>query len=217
MRGPFVLAVDQGTTNTKALLMARSGEVVASASRPVGISYPAPGWVEQDARELLESVVLAIGDCLAQVSGAEIVAVGISNQRDSALVWDRKTGEPLGPCVIWQCRRTAPFCDYLRERGLTELIRASSGLTVDPLFSASKIAWLLSSTVDARRRARAGELCAGNVDSWLLWNLTGGTSRTSAHATDVSNASRTQLLEAARGGVGSGVAGSFRCAGGVSA
>lgn len=189
-RGRFVLAVDQGTTNTKALLMARSGEVVASASRPVGISYPAPGWVEQDPREILESVLLAIGDCLAQFSDAEIEAIGISNQRESALVWDRKTGEPIGPCVIWQCRRTAPFCDHLRARGLEEIIRGASGLPVDPLFSASKIAWLLSSTVDARRRAKAGELCAGNVDSWLLWNLTGGV----AHATDVSNASRTQLL-----------------------
>jgi glycerol kinase len=189
-RGKFVLAIDQGTTNTKALLVARSGEVAASASKPVEISYPTPGWVEQDPLALVESVLAAIGDCVAQVEGAEIVAIGISNQRESALVWDRKTGEPLGPCVVWQCRRTAPFCDHLRERGLEELIQASSGLPVDPLFSASKIAWLLSTTTDARRRANAGELCAGNVDGWLLWNLTGGT----AHATDVSNASRTQLL-----------------------
>lgn len=189
-RGKFVLAIDQGTTNTKALLMARSGEVVASASWPVEISYPAPGWVEQEPRALLDSVLSATADCMAQAEGAEIEAIGISNQRESALVWDRKIGEPLGPCVIWQCRRTAPFCDHLRERGLEELIQASSGLPVDPLFSASKMAWLLSEATDARRRANAGELCAGNVDGWLLWNLTGG----AVHATDVSNASRTQLL-----------------------
>jgi glycerol kinase len=190
MDAGLILAIDQGTTNTKALLLDRSGKVCARASRPLAIAFPQPGWVEQDARELWSSVVEAASDCLEQAPGTKIAATGISNQRESVVVWDRKTGEPAGPCIVWQCRRTANFCDELRRRGLGDMIRARSGQPIDPLFSASKVAWLLSRIEDGRSRARAGELCAGTVDSWLLWNLTGG----KVHTTDASNASRTQLL-----------------------
>ena len=189
-RAKLILAVDQGTTNTKALLVDRSGAARVRASRPLAVSFPQPGWVEQDARLLWTSVTEAVDECLAQCGDAEIAAVGVSNQRESVVVWDRRTGEPAGPCVTWQCRRTAPFCDELRRRGLDALVREHSGLPVDPLFSASKIGWLLRHIEDGVARASAGELCAGTVDSWLLWNLTGGAS----HATDASNASRTQLL-----------------------
>jgi glycerol kinase len=161
--------------------------VAASASRPVGIAFPQPGWVEQDGFELWRSVTDAVDDCLAQAEGAEVAAIGISNQRESAIVWDRRTGLPAGPCVIWQCRRTAPFCASLAGTPAEALVRSRSGLPVDPLFSASKIRWLLDHVKD-------GELCAGTVDSWILWNLTGGASC----ATDASNASRTQLLNLER-------------------
>jgi glycerol kinase len=193
-RAKYILAIDQGTTNSKALLIGRSGEIVASASRPVRIAFPQPGWVEQDGQELWRSVADAVGDCLAHAEGAEIAAIGISNQRESALVWDRRTGRPAGPCVIWQCRRTAPFCASLAGTSSAALVRGRSGLPIDPLFSASKIRWLLDHIEDGARRAEAGELCAGTVDSWILWNLTGGAS----WATDASNASRTQLLNLER-------------------
>lgn len=129
-------------------------------------------------------------DCILQAGDAEVAAVGIANQRESVVAWDRRTGDPAGPCITWQCRRTVLFCEELRQRGLEPSIRERSGLPVDPLFSASKARWLLANIPDGTARAAAGELCIGTVDSWLLWNLTGGT----VHATDLSNASRTQLL-----------------------
>jgi glycerol kinase len=186
----LILTIDQGTTNTKVLLVDHAGAVRAKASRPLAIAFPRPGWVEQDARALWASVTEAIDDCMALAAGAEIVAVGITNQRESVVVWDRLTGLPAGPCVVWQCRRTVSFCEELRRRGLEFSIRERSGLPVDPLFSGSKAAWLLENIPDGVTRASAGDLCVGTIDSWLLWNLTGG----SVHATDASNASRTQLL-----------------------
>src|SRR5262249_33543034 len=155
---------------------------------------PQPGWVEQDAHALWKSVQEAMYVCVCQVEDIEVAAIGISNQRESVVVWDRRTGEPVAPCVTWQCRRTAAFCDELRQKGLEPRIRKLSGLPVDPLFSASKIRWILSNVPDARARASAGELCAGTVDSWLLWNFSDG----KVHATDASNASRTQLLNLER-------------------
>ena len=189
-REKFILAIDQGTTNTKALLLSQKGAIVAAASRPLNVSFPRDGWVEQDARELWQSTLQAATDCLKQVENAEIAAVGISNQRESVVVWDRRTGEPIAPCVVWQCRRTSAICSQLQSRGLEAFVRERSGLSIDPLFSGSKIGWLLAETPNGRARAERGELCAGTVDSWLLWNLTGG----AVHATDASNASRTQLL-----------------------
>lgn len=189
-REKLILAVDQGTTNTKAVLVDRGGLVRARASRPLSIAFPQPGWVEQDANDLWRSVVDAARECLEQAGDIEVAAIGISNQRESVVLWDRRTGQPLAPCVIWQCRRTAAFCEELSTRGLGPTIRERSGLPLDPLFSASKIRWMLASIPDGPARAAAGELCAGTVDSWLLWNLTGGR----VHATDASNASRTQLF-----------------------
>ena len=190
MTAAHILAIDQGTTNTKALLIDRSGRIVASASRPLSLRCPQPTWVEQDAWELCASAVEAAGECLDRGGGAPPAAIGISNQRESVIVWDRRTGEPVGPCVTWQCRRAAPFCAALRERGAECLVKTRTGLPLDPLFSASKAHWLLEHTPDGFRRAADGDLCVGTVDSWLLWNLTGK----AVHATDLTNASRTQLL-----------------------
>jgi len=188
--GRQVLAIDQGTTNTKVLLFDEAGAVAARAERPVSTTFPQPGWVEQDAVAVWQTVADAIDACLAQVDGADIAAIGISNQRESVLLWDRATGTPLGPVVVWQCRRTAAFCDALRRDGHQALLEARTGLTIDPLFSGSKVRWLLDAVPDGRRRADAGEICAGTIDAWLLWNLTGG----AVHACDATNASRTQLL-----------------------
>ncbi len=186
----YVLAIDQGTTNTKVLAVNVQGVVVAQASRPVTVTYPQPGWVEANGEQIWQSVRAAMADVLVQMQGAAPVAVGISNQRESVLVWDRKTGKPLGPVVVWQCRRTADVCERLRHQGWAPKLHQSTGLQIDPLFSATKLRWLLDHIPQAATRAAAGDLAAGTMDSWLLWNLTGGAS----HATDVSNASRTQLL-----------------------
>lgn len=182
---PLLLAIDQGTTNTKALLLDTTGAIRARAARPVSISFPQPGWVEQDPLELWTSAHQAAADCLAQCPGAPIAAIGLSNQRESILLWDRRTGRPAGPCITWQCRRTTAFCEELRRQGLESNLRERSGLPLDPLFSASKLRWLLHHAA-----APPETLCAGTVDAWLLWNLTGG----AAFATDLSNAARTQLL-----------------------
>jgi glycerol kinase len=190
MSEPYILAIDQGTTNTKAILVNPRGEVVAQASRPVDIHFPKPAWVEQNANVILQSVKDAVSDCLQKANNPALAAIGITNQRESVLAWERKTGEPIGPVITWQCRRSAPFCESLRERKLSETLQEKTGLTIDPLFSASKARWLLENTLDGKRRAENGELCIGTIDSWVLWNLTGG----KVHACDVSNASRTQLF-----------------------
>ncbi len=186
----MILAIDQGTTNTKALLIDAGGTIRHKASRPVDATFPQPGWVEQDPVSLWQSVQDAADACLASAGDPVLAGVAITNQRESVMVWERATGQPAGPMVTWQCRRTSAFCETLRQRGLDATLRERTGLPIDPLFSASKIRWLLDQSPEGRRRAEHGELCAGTVDSWVLWNLTGGT----AHRCDVSNASRTQLL-----------------------
>lgn len=190
MSDGLILAIDQGTTNTKALLVNAAGEIVARASCPVDVAYPQPAWVEQDGRALWRSVCAAADACLEQAGDPPLAAVAISNQRETALIWDRRTGEPLGPAIVWQCRRTAAFCERLRAQGAGELLHQRTGLAIDPLFSASKLRWLLDQIPSGAARAAAGEICAGTVDSWLLWNLTGG----QTHACDLTNAARTQLL-----------------------
>ena len=185
-----ILAVDQGTTNTKALLVNEAGETLARASRPVAISYPRPAWVEQDPDSLWRSVEEVIAACLRRFDGRKPDAVAVTNQRETVLVWERATGRPAGPCAVWQCTRGSAFCDELRRRGLEEEVRSRTGLTIDPMFSASKARWLLDSIGNGRLRADRGELCVGTVDSWLLWKLTGG----AIHACDTTNASRTQLM-----------------------
>lgn len=186
----LILAVDQGTTNTKALLLDATGTVVARASRPLTQSYPHPAWVEQDAVAIWQSVHEVIDDCLSRRPNSTLAAIAVTNQRETIMLWDRQTGQPVGPCIVWQCRRTAPFCEELRARGLEPVLREHTGLTIDPLFSASKARWLLENTPQSVERARRGGLCLGTMDSWVLWNLTGG----AVHACDASNASRTQLL-----------------------
>ena len=185
-----ILAIDQGTTNTKVLLFDETATVVAQATRPVSIQFPQPGWVEQDPRAIWRSVDEALCECLAAAGDARVDAVAIANQRETVLLWDRETGAPAGPAIVWQCRRTSGFCDTLRARGLQSQLEHATGLTIDPLFSASKLRWLLTTMPEAMRRAERGELCAGTIDSWLIWQLTGGI----AHACDATNASRTQLL-----------------------
>jgi glycerol kinase len=191
MTTDLILAIDQGTTNTKATLVTATGSIVAASSVRVPLVFPRPGWVESDGLELWRTVEAAVAQCLASVDAPSIAAVAVANQRESALAWDRRTGELLGPCISWQCRRTASYCDELREAGYEGRLRERTGLSIDPLFSASKMRWLLERIENADARARRGELCVGTVDSWVLWNLTGG----DVFATDLTNASRTQLLD----------------------
>jgi glycerol kinase len=188
MAKDFLLAIDQGTSNTKAIVIDHEGQIVARASVSMEIAFPRPGWVEQDPISIWKAVETVVEGCLNQVSPTAVAAIGISNQRETILAWDRSSGQPLGPAVIWQCRRTADFCQHLREQGLEPFLRERTGLTVDPLFSASKARWLLKG-IEAEGKS-ADDVCLGTVDSWLLWNLTAG----KVHATDFSNASRTQLF-----------------------
>lgn len=190
MSGPVILAIDQGTTNTKALLVAPDGSVLLSRSRPMQVTYPQPGWAEQSASDIWEAVAALIAELVAAAPDAQIAALAISNQRETVVLWEAATGRPIAPAVIWQCARSAERCAALRAAGLGDAIVSRSGLGIDPLFPAAKIGWLLDTIPGARERANAGEIKCGTVDSWLLWNLTGGT----VHATDHSNASRTQLF-----------------------
>jgi glycerol kinase len=183
-----ILAIDQGTTNTKALLIAPDGQVLARASRPTEVRYPQPGWAEQSAADIWASVVAVIDEVVA--SGHAVAGIGVSNQRESAILWDAVSGQPLGPCILWQCGRSAPRCEALKAEGYEPDVIARTGLTLNPMFSAGKLAWLLDQDPGLRDRARRGEVKAGTVDAWLLWKLTGGR----RHATDHSNASRTQLM-----------------------
>lgn len=190
MSAPVILAIDQGTTNTKALLVAPDGSVLASRSRTMQVSYPQPGWAEQSAVDIWEAVAALIADLVDTAPGTNVAALAIANQRETIVLWDATSGRPIAPAVIWQCARSAERCAALHAAGHGDEIAARSGLGIDPLFPAAKIAWLLDSIPDARDRAARGEIKAGTIDSWLLWNLTGG----AVHATDHSNASRTQLF-----------------------
>jgi len=181
-----VLAVDQGTTNSKAVLFAESGVILATGSSPVETRHPKFAWVEQDADQIWTSIVTAIGACLNGAGEVEIAAIGIANQRESILAWDRKTGAALGPVVTWQCRRTAATCDALKVAGKEDDVIARTGLPLDPLFPATKVGWLLENLCKGRA---TDEVCIGTVDSWLIWKFSGG----AVHATDSSNAARTQL------------------------
>jgi glycerol kinase len=191
----LILAIDQGTTNTKAILVDRDGAIVGRASRPMDIEYPRPGWVQQDADAIWDAVRGCVDGCLASAGSPALSAVAVSNQRETGIAWDRASGRPIGPAVTWQCRRSAELCEGLRAAGSGPAIQARTGLPVDPMFTAGKLRWLLDALPDGQARAEAGELCVGTVDSWLLWNLTGG----AQHRTDVSNASRTQLMDISAG------------------
>ncbi|MEO3750969.1 FGGY family carbohydrate kinase [Streptomyces sp. B6B3] len=190
--GPLVLAVDQGTSATKAVLVDGTGAIVARASAPVTLATPRPGWAEQSPEEIWTSCQRAVAACLAGRDVSRVAAVGLSTQRESLLLWDRATGRPLSPLVSWLDRRTAGDPALLRAAGQADLVREISGLPLDPMFSAPKAAWLLDRHDADRRRARSGELCLGTVDSWLLFRLGGD------HLVEVGNASRTQLLDVRR-------------------
>jgi glycerol kinase len=189
---PYVLALDQGTTSSRAILFDRLGRVMGSAQREFAQHFPQPGWVEHDPCELWGSQLAVARQVLHEhgVSASDVAAVGLTNQRETTVLWDRATGEPLAPAIVWQDRRTAARCDALREAGHAGPIQHKTGLVLDAYFSATKLAWLLDQTPGARERAGRGELAFGTVDSWLIWNLTGGR----VHATDPSNASRTMLF-----------------------
>ena len=186
----YIAALDQGTTSSRAILFNQAGEIAARAQYPFRQIYPQPGWVEHDPMEIWASERRALAEITSHIDPRQVAAIGITNQRETTILWDRRTGEPIHNAIVWQCRRTAPFCDELKARGLGEIIAEKTGLLIDAYFSASKIRWLLDNVPGARERAERGELCFGTVDSWLIWQLSGG----AVHVTDYSNASRTMLF-----------------------
>ena len=188
----YVMALDQGTTSSRAIVFDREGRVVASAQRPLACCFPAPGWVEQDPQEIVRGQIEAAKEALAQggIEAADLAGIGVANQRETTVVWDRRTGEPIHKAIVWQCRRTAGLCENLRRDGWEGPIGEKTGLVVDPYFSATKVKWLLDQVPGARERAARGELLLGTVDTWLIWSLTRG----KLHVTDFSNASRTMLF-----------------------
>ena len=188
----YILALDQGTTSSRALVVDRDGNIGAVAQKEFRQIFPKSGWVEHDPNEIWSTQAGVAAEALAQmnIDGPQIAALGITNQRETTIVWDRRTGEPVYNAIVWQDRRTSAFCDELKNAGRAEKIRHKTGLVLDAYFSATKIRWILDHVPGARPRAQAGELAFGTVDSWLLWKLTGGR----VHATDISNASRTLLF-----------------------
>ncbi|MGH8128069.1 MAG: glycerol kinase GlpK [Gammaproteobacteria bacterium] len=188
----YLLALDQGTTSSRALLFRTDGTLVAQHQEALDVAYPQPGWVEQDSRAILDTQLRCAHEALAAVpAGEKVAALGIANQRETTILWDRASGEALGPAIVWQDRRTAAHCERLRQAGAEALVKERTGLLLDPYFCATKIAWLMDHVPDARRRAQSGELAFGTVESWLLWHLSGG----QTHATDASNAARTLLFD----------------------
>ena len=183
-----VLSIDEGTTSARAALYNERGERIAIHAVPFESRYPHPGWVEQDAMEIWHVQMSAVK---AVTGNSAVAACGITNQRETTVLWDRRTGEPVAPAIVWQCRRTAEMCAELARSRHAALIENRTGLVIDAYFSASKIRWILDNVPDARARARDGEILFGNIDTWLIWNLTGG----AAHVTDSSNASRTMLMD----------------------
>lgn len=192
-RPDHILALDQGTTSTRAFIFDAGGQVVSVAQQPLTQHYPQPGWVNHDAAEIWQSTLETSREALAsaRLEAKQIAAIGIANQRETLTVWDRRTGRPVSPAIVWQSRQSQPQTDALLARGMGPTYQRLTGLVPDPYFTATKIAWLLESDARLRDRAESGELCAGTVDSWLVWNLTAGRS----HLTDVSNASRTMIFD----------------------
>ena len=188
----FILALDQGTSGSAALVVDERGSVVAAFDRPIALTYPQPGWVEADAGEIFEATVAAAEQALssAGLTWSDCSGVGLANQRETTVLWDRHTGEPAARAIVWQCRRTAELCAELERAGYAAMVRAKTGLPIDPYFSATKIRWLLDHIPNGQARAEAGDLLAGTVDTWLIWKLSGG----KAHVTDFTNASRTMLF-----------------------
>jgi glycerol kinase len=192
MHDQYILALDQGTTSSRAMIFDRKGNVVSLAQKEFTQLYPQPGWVEHDPREIwsTQAGVAVQAVTRAGLAGASIATIGITNQRETTIVWDRETGEPIYNAIVWQDRRTAAMCEALKAQGLEEKVRAKTGLPIDAYFSATKIRWILEHVEGARDKARRGKLAFGTIDSWLVWNFTKG----ALHVTDVTNASRTMLF-----------------------
>jgi len=189
---PVILALDQGTTSSRSLLFDEKGAVLGIAQKEFKQHYPQPGWVEHDAHEIWESQFATLAEVLAKarIDPSQLAAIGITNQRETTVVWNRTTGEPIAPAIVWQDRRTASYCDALRRQGKASLLQQKTGLILDAYFSATKLKWILDEVPGARAQAAAGQLAFGTIDSWLIYKLTKG----AVHATDVSNASRTLLF-----------------------
>jgi len=192
MHHRYILSIDQGTTSSRAIVFSQSGRMAGTAQKEFTQIFPEPGWVEHDPGEIWTSQLQVMHDALqsAGIDGEDLAAIGITNQRETAVVWDRKTGEPLFNAIVWQDRRTAGICDELKGRGYEKMIRERTGLVIDAYFSATKWKWILENVQGTREKAELGEVAVGTVDSWLIWNLTGGR----VHVTDVTNASRTMLF-----------------------
>ncbi|MBC7218390.1 MAG: glycerol kinase GlpK [Candidatus Caldatribacterium sp.] len=188
----YIMAIDQGTTGTRVILVDQEGNIVSSAYREITQIYPHPGWVEHNPREYWETTLACMREAMkkAKARPSQIAGIGITNQRETTVMWDRETGQPVYNAIVWQCRRTAPICEDLKARGFEEKVREKTGLTIDAYFSATKIKWILENVPEAMDLAKKGRLLMGCVDSWLVWNLSGGV----AHVTDYSNASRTMLF-----------------------
>jgi glycerol kinase len=185
------LAIDQGTTSTRAIVLDAEARAVAVAQRELTQHYPARGWVEHDPEQIWQDTLAVVREALSAVGSSRVAAIGITNQRETVVVWDRSTGEPVHRAIVWQDRRTAEVCTRLKREGTESLVSRRTGLLLDPYFSATKIAWLLDNVADARARAERGELACGTIDCFLLWRFTGG----AVHATDATNASRTSLFD----------------------
>lgn len=192
MGKPYIMAIDQGTTGTRVILVNHDGVVVSSAYQEIAQTYPHPGWVEHNPLEYWNTTMQCIQEAMAKakIGVSQIAGIGITNQRETTVIWDRDTGQPVYNAIVWQCRRTAPICEELKTRGLEEKVRARTGLTIDAYFSATKIKWILDNVPGVREKIREGKLLMGCIDSWLIWKLSGGR----FHVTDYSNASRTMLF-----------------------
>jgi len=188
----FILALDEGTTSARAIVFDRAGTVRSLAQKEFTQYFPQPGWVEHDANEIWAAQLSVAAEAMARarINARDIAAIGITNQRETTVVWDRETGAPVYNAIVWQDRRTADYCDRLKQDGHEDFIRERTGLVIDAYFSGSKIAWILDNVPGARAKAEAGKLAFGTIDSWLIWQLTSA----STHVTDVSNASRTLLF-----------------------
>ena len=188
----YILAIDQSTTSSSAFVFNHGGHIVGSATREIAQFHPEPGWVDHDPEEIFQSVLTVAREAVstAGVKPDQLSALGITNQRETTVIWDRSTGQPVAPAIVWQCRRTAQLCEVLKKQRMETVVREKTGLVIDAYFSATKIRWLLDNISEGQHRAESGDLCAGTIDSWLLYRLTKG----GVHATDVSNASRTMLF-----------------------
>jgi len=187
----YIMALDSGTTSNRCILFNKQGEICSVAQKEFSQYYPKPGWVEHDAVEIWNTQLSVAQEALRKIGAhaEDIAAIGITNQRETTVVWDRETGEPICPAIVWQCRRTAEYCDELKARGLETICRERTGLIIDAYFSATKLRWILENIPGARQRAERGELLFGTIDTWLIWKLTDGR----VHVTDYSNASRTMM------------------------